>query len=474
MQISRLASSWALLSTALATPLASSPIELETDVVIIGGGSAGIHAAISLKDAGARVLVVERKCQIGGNAETYTNPETHTPANVGVVLFENTEIVSNYFARLGVPTAKSDPLAPQPGAVTKSYDFSVGVAIPEQNASSADQEAVFQAAGISFVNNVLAKYLWIDDGFLVPDPVPEELTIPFGELAAKYNFTALLPIAAQFNWFTGGIASIPALYGIKSLGPGLLQSLQTEFIVSGTGDTRALYDAAAKELGDSILLEATVVNVNRNDTAGVSLTVTQPGQPPKYIRGKKLLIAAPPTIENVGTYDLCETERSLFSQFSSLGYLAGVVTVPGLNNTLQNVGLQTPFNQPVIPGTNGIYTAGSPGDFLFGVAFQDTNYTDEDGKNIIRKNLETLAAVGAVPKDAAETVTFPYVSNHAPYNVRVSADQIKQGFYGKLLALEGQRNTYWAGAAFSGHNSGLVWTFNNGTVLPALKKDLGL
>ncbi|KAL0939156.1 flavin-containing superfamily Amine oxidase [Colletotrichum truncatum] len=481
MKISRIASpAWALLvSSAIASPCSAKPIDV--DVAIIGGGSAGIHAAIHLKDAGAKVLVLEKKSQIGGHAETYVNPQTHIPTNVGVVVFENSEIVSNYFSRLNVSTIKNNPLNPQPGAVTKNYDFSLGIPIPAQNASAtAAQQQALQAAAQAYSINVLAKYPWIDQGFLVPDPVPEELTVTFGELAQKYNFSALLPIIAQFNWYTGDISTIPALYGIKGFGPGLMNSIFGEFIISANGDTRALYDAAAKDLGDSILLDTTVVKVDRDvkiddsNTSGVSVLIHQPGQDHKLVRARKLLIAIPPTIENVGTYDLSADEKSLFSKFSAIGYWAGVATIQGLNNSLQNVGVQTPFNQPVIPGSNGIYTTGSSGDFLVGVGFNNADYTDEDGKAIIRKHLATLAAVGAVPQNAAETVTFPYYSNHAPFNVRVSADEIKGGFYSKLLALEGARNTYWAGAAFTGHNSALVWSFNEGTVLPGLKKELGL
>ncbi|KAF4772724.1 flavin-containing superfamily Amine oxidase [Colletotrichum scovillei] len=342
------------------------------------------------------------------------------------------------------------------------------------------QQQALQAAAQAYSTNVLAKYPWIDQGFLVPDPVPEELTLPFRELAQKYNFSALLAVIAQFNWWTGDISTIPALYGIKGLGPGLLRSLFGEFILSANGDTRAIYDAAAGVLGDSVLLDSDVVEVKRDvkidekTTSGVTVLVKQPGGSHKLIRARKLIVAIPPTMENIASYDLTANESALFSKFSALGYWAGVATVHGLNTSLTNVGAQTPFNQPAIPGTNGFNSAGSPGDFLVAVGFQDTDYTEEDAKAVLVKNLATLAAVGAVPKDAAETVTFPYVSDHKPYCVRVSAEEIKGGFYSKLLALEGARNTYWAGATFSGHNSALVWSFNEGTVLPGLKKDLGL
>ncbi|KAF6814771.1 flavin-containing superfamily Amine oxidase [Colletotrichum musicola] len=475
MKFSRLASSAAVLPLggALAKPCAA---PIEADVAIIGGGSAGIHAAIRLRDAGASVVVVEKKHQIGGHAETYINPQTGVPANVGVVIFENRDVVSSYFDRLNVSILRANPLNPAPGALeTKNYDFALGIPIPAQSeADAAAQQAAVQAAAQSYAVNVLAKYPWIDEGFLVPDPVPEELALPFGELAARYNFTALLPIIWQFSWYAGDITTIPSLYGIKGFGPGLFNSTFGEFILSASGDTRSLYEAAARELGDDVLLNATVVEVDRSEADGVSLVVQQPGQTAKQIRAKKLLIAAPPTLDNVGEYDLSDDERELFSKFFAIGYWTGVATIPGLETNLANIGVTRPANQPIIPGTNGINTAGSPGDFLFGVGFDRSNYTDADGEAVMRDHLTKLAAAGAVPADAAETVVFPYYSNHAPFNVRVSAEEIRDGFYGKLLALEGERNTYWAGAAFGSQNSALVWSFNEGTVLPGLKRDLGL
>jgi hypothetical protein len=44
----------------------------------------------------------------------------------------------------------------------------------------------------------------------------------------------------------------------------------------------------------------------------------------------------------------------------------------------------------------------------------------------------------------------------------------------ELLKLEGPRNTYWTGAAFTGHSSGLIWNWNDNVILPAIKKELGL
>src|SRR5438046_8072701 len=42
--------------------------DLETDVVIVGSGAAGLPAAIKTADAGASVIVVETNYDIGGHA----------------------------------------------------------------------------------------------------------------------------------------------------------------------------------------------------------------------------------------------------------------------------------------------------------------------------------------------------------------------------------------------------------------------
>ncbi|KAH7310822.1 hypothetical protein B0I35DRAFT_514807 [Stachybotrys elegans] len=437
---------WALYPKVHASPT-SAEFDADTlkhtdvDVAIIGGGSGGINAAINLKDAGASVVVIEKKSQIGGHAETYTNPTTGVTTNAGVVIFENTDVVKRYFDRLAVPNI---PITITP-STTGQYDFALRIPIPplSPEEAAAQQQAISEAVQ-RYSQNVLPKYPWIDSGYFLPDPVPKELTIPYPEFAAKHNFTALLPLFATFNWYAGNLTTLPALYGLKMLGPGLLQSLFGGFLLSATGDTRSLYDSALQELGASVLLNTTVLNVNRHSGAkGVSILVRQSGQPPRLIRAKKLIVAIPLLLENVRHYDLSVTEKQLFSKFHALGYIAGVGNVPGFNGSFTNVGAQTPFNQPIVPSSNILLNTGSPGDFLFGAGFDTDDVTLEDGKNVVRSNLDSLASLDLVPADAAQSVTFPFISNHRPFSPQVSGGEIKAGFYKRLLNLQGQRNTYW-------------------------------
>src|SRR3974377_1569616 len=76
---------------------AETPHFIERDVCIIGGGSAGTYTAVRLGGLGKSVLLVERSGRLGGHAQTFVDPATGVPIDIGVVDFENTPLLHNYF-----------------------------------------------------------------------------------------------------------------------------------------------------------------------------------------------------------------------------------------------------------------------------------------------------------------------------------------------------------------------------------------
>jgi UDP-galactopyranose mutase len=72
---------------------------IERDVAIIGGGSSGTHAAITLEDNGYATIIVEEKERIGGHTEMYFDPNTGHHIDYGVVIFHDDDYVENYFSR---------------------------------------------------------------------------------------------------------------------------------------------------------------------------------------------------------------------------------------------------------------------------------------------------------------------------------------------------------------------------------------
>ena len=58
-----------------------------TDVAIVGGGLAGITAAVGLTLEGVDVTLVEREPRLGGRAQSWEDPETGDPVHIGPHIF---------------------------------------------------------------------------------------------------------------------------------------------------------------------------------------------------------------------------------------------------------------------------------------------------------------------------------------------------------------------------------------------------
>jgi 15-cis-phytoene desaturase len=69
------------------TPSSSSTEHLSTDVIIIGGGLAGLTAAIGLCESGLRVTLLERDVRLGGRACSWIDHVTGDPVHIGPHIF---------------------------------------------------------------------------------------------------------------------------------------------------------------------------------------------------------------------------------------------------------------------------------------------------------------------------------------------------------------------------------------------------
>ena len=421
------------------------------DICIIGGGSSGTYAAVRLRDMNHSVVVVERKNRLGGNTQTFTDPATQIKIDYGVQLFHNTSLVTNYFAQFGIPLTIADLTVP--GVTTDNVDFYTGGVVKEY--SPVDPTAALGAYAAQLVN-----YPYLDSGFQLPNPVPSDLLLPFGQFVTKYDIGSAVRIMFTFNEGIGDMLSVPTIYVMKLFGLTILGGIQNGFLTTASHDNSALYEKIQALLlsADALLLDAYIIAMDRTNTADgwVKIVVSTPSGL-KLIKAKKVVLAIPPTLQNLANCDLDSAERSLFKQFATTGYYTGLLRNSGIpdNISVVNTGANTLYNLPVLPGIYSIDPTGVPGLHMFQYG-SDTPLPVENVKEDILASIKRLRTAGTI---ATTTPEFAVFSAHTPFEFTVSAKAIKNGFYDKLNHIQSYRNTFYTGATFDNQDSSLLWQF---------------
>lgn len=451
-----------LAATGLRTRSASAKTTvIERDVCVIGGGSSGTFTAVNVRDAGKSVVVLERKQRLGGHTETYVDPATGIPTDYGVVVFNNLPVVSEYFARFNVPLLSLPPDAF--GGPNVNVDFRTG---QTQAFAEPTQAEAGQALGAYFgyLQQLSATYFDLDKSFDLPNPVPLDLTMRFGDFVTKYGLGAMVRNAFQFGQGVGDLLDMPTVYVLKNFSSAVVGSIFSgNFVVCPIGNS-TIYEKATELLGDDVVFGADVERVERNRNGVVVSVDTRRGR--VIVKAKKLVVTCPPTLDNLCSFDLDRVESSTFGRFRSNYYYTGLIKIddmpPGLSVTNSNA--RTAYNLPQLPGLYGLTPTRVPG--MWNVKFGSTVPLSElDVKATIVSQIRRLSDPAWFPKRprVREFVTF---SGHTPFELHVRGDEIAQGFYGALNDLQGRNRTYYNGAAFQTHDSSLIWQYTKSTVLP--------
>lgn len=427
------------------------------DIAIIGGGASGTYAAIRLGDLNQSVVLIERKDRLGGHTETYTDPATGINIELGVLEYHNISLVTNFFARFNIPLTLASESSP-PGLIQDVVDFRTGKIVTGYTPSD-------PTAALGVYASQVAQYPYLETGFDLPDPVPADLLLPFGDFITKYNISAAANLIFEFNQGAGDFLKVPTIYIMKLLALSVLQGIQTGFLTTANHDNSQLYEKAEAVLAaaNAVLLSSHVMACERDNT-GVKIAVLTPSGP-KLILAKKVLITMPPTLPNMQPFELDNTELGIFRQFSASGYYTGLIRNSGIpdNIDFQNIGSNTPFNLPALPGLYSIDPTGVPGlhQFLYG---SPTVLSNEQVKNNVLASVKELRSAGTLNTTTPEFVVF---SSHSPFLMTVPSEAIKNGFYRNLTGLQGHRSTYYTGATFHTHDSSLLWQFTE-ALLPKL------
>jgi NAD(P)-binding Rossmann-like domain len=431
------------------------------DVCIIGGGSSGTFSAIQLHDLGKSVVIVERSDCLGGHTDTYTDPTTNVTVDYGVIVFHNLTLVKNYFARLNVSLA----IHTGDSIVSKFADFHTGQLVPYPRANLTQ--------GLTAWATQLARFPSIQEGFFLPDPVPEDLLLPFGEFASKYGIDGAVQTIYEIAQGYGDVSSQPTLYIMKVFGADILSSVINGFLTTTRQNNQALYTAALSLLGPNVnvLLSSTVIHTKRLPNNHTDLIV-QTSTSYKLIRAKTVLITIPPLLSNLAAFDLDPTECGLFSQFQNSAYYTSLVHHPTLpsNQSFYNLDPSASFSLPVLPGPYSFIPTAVPG--LINVKYGSPSILpDANVQADILASLSRLAQAGTIPTPLTSP-EFVRFKAHTSFALMVSVKAIKEGFYRDLYALQGRHGTFWTGGTWQTADSSLIWNFTAEHVLPLVEAAL--
>ena len=427
---------------------------IETDVLVIGGGSSGTYTAVRLHDKGKKVLIIEKQSTLGGHAKTYTDPSTGQTVDLGVIVFSQSKTVTDYFSRFDVPLVPIPSVRPDVTYV----DFSTGK-ISDFEPPKA--EAVGQAVA-SYVAQ-LQKYPVIQECFGLTYPVPPDLLLPFGEFVAKHGLEAMVPHVFLSNQGYVPLLEISTLYLLKYFNLEQVGSWQNGYLMTARQNVQELYQKAMGFLGsENVLLDSVVIAMDRSNPGSVKVIVNTPSGR-KLVVAKKIVSTVPPLLQSLSGYDLSDEETSLFSQFRANGYYTALLKNTGIGKMLINSAVDQPYHVPKLPGIYSIRTDQGFAHVYYG---SPEAMSEDDVKADIIAHIRRFQKVNGIQTDGEpEWVAF---ANNAPFNLMVSNEVIQDGFYEKLAALQGKRNTFYNGAAFHTQDSSVLWRFTDDCILPML------
>ncbi|GJC91166.1 beta-cyclopiazonate dehydrogenase [Colletotrichum liriopes] len=435
-----------VLSLGAATVISPSHVKtvIQRDIVILGGGASGAHAAVLLRDSGEDIAVVEEQDRLGGHVASYIDPITRKLYDYGVNSYTDSGEALKFFARFNI-TVQSPVRRP---LVTINADFNTGRVTNYSAPASADTTIA------------LEKYLAICEMYksmITPSyanfpnttaGIPEDLLLKFSDFVEKYNLRAAVPRIFQVTGLgMGNLANQTTLYVMQAFDADLTRSLlgKVSSFVPVSGRKQDLYDAIAKLLGDDVFLSSMAIETHRTDE-GVEVLVRGADGQLTLIRAKKLLIAFEPTLANLEGIDIDAKEKAVFSrwEWSHVHWLS-------------------------LPETPSVGRFDDLGDGYFRVLVTGPpDYNSCKAKSLVNRSLEKLADAGTISRLDAERIEYKAWSDHGPMHLRVSASDISDGHITDQYGLQGHLSTYYTGAGYCAQFTTRLWEYNSQFLVPML------
>ncbi|KAI7785452.1 hypothetical protein LA080_007289 [Diaporthe eres] len=428
---------------------------INRDVVIVGGGASGAHAAVKLRDMGKTIALVEKR------------DKTWKPINVGVqawTTYKNTTDFITKRMNLSVVVKSQTSLA------TKYVDSTTGQAL-DSYAAPTSAEAL---AALRTYHELCKQYEqlllpgYFD--FPLPDDIPEDLTLLFRDFVAKYNISAAVPRLFQLTGVgLGNMMNAPTMYVTQGIGAPLTGVFfgETSNLVPVSGDNHELYRKIGDLLGQDVLYSSTVISSVRGaDDAGVTIVVEAAKGTNKRIRAQRLLFAIEPSTDNMAPFDLDASESAVFSKFQPSNVYVGAVRNPSLamNQSLTNMpAAAQPSNWtalPLPPSNSRFDYFGQGSDLFRFLMVTDASFDADRARALVVDEFNKMVESGVLAT-TDEPLQFAAFQDHSPAHMRADADEIRAGFIQEQYALQGHRSTWWTGGAFAAQFTTILWAFND-------------
>ena len=302
----------------------------------------------------------------------------------------------------------------------------------------------------------LLRHPYLFVGFALPYPVPEDLLLPFGEFAEKYELGPAVDIIGLYVQGVGDVLKLQTIYVMKYFSIEVVQGVQNGFLRTTDHNNGALYAAAYEELASDTFLNSNVVTMDRDSDPDWVYVAVQNPEGRHLIRARQIVSAIPPKLEDLRGFDLDETERSLFGQFTNTNFYTALARIDGLpsGTTIINRANNTVHNLPPMPAIYVLKPTDVPN--LYNIVYgSEDPMTESEVKDDMARAVKSLQKEGL----HASTPEFLVFKPHTPFQLRVPPEATANGFYSELRGLQGRRRTYYTGAAFEGPDSSRIWRF---------------
>ncbi|KAF7587375.1 hypothetical protein BBP40_007341 [Aspergillus hancockii] len=459
----------ALCSIITATPITHT---ISKDVVVIGGGAAGAYAAVRLReDYGKSISLIEKEGRIGGAVDTWTDPNTGTPYELGVEAFLDYGKAREFFARFNVSVNPST----QQSVITRYADFRTGHSVNYKAPTAAEQFTAFEkyVKLAEQYEDMMLPGLW---NFPTPGNIPEDLLLSFGEFAKKYGIEAAVPtiwdIAAVG---LGDLKTQPTFYVMQTFPAPLARVFigKSQSLYVASRRNQDIYDRVSELLGDDVLYSTVVVSAHRTSN-GTNIVAKHKDGHLTEIRANRLLIAIPLTLANLSPFNLDKHEVDVLSKTKYTTAYAGGIVSPDLplNTSIINTAPSGDWlDYPDFSFLQWYKNLDSPNGYHKVMMFGDETLDSNGAKAVVEQTYKNLVEAGSLAGESRKGLEWLEFAEHGAVNVRSSLEDLKAGFIQELYSLQGHLSTWYTGAAWSAQLHTPTWAFSD-TVVPRLVESL--